>query len=164
MIVAGTGHRPDKLGGYDESIRQELIGFAQHVIGLLRPRVVISGMALGWDQALAHAALERRVELWAYVPFEGQESRWPRRAQREYHGILRAAAKTKIISAGGYSPEAMHARNAAMVEDADKMLALYDGKRGGGTFDCLLLARDLGVPVHHLWQSWQSWQSGELLI
>lgn len=48
--VAFTGHRPDKLGGYDGSPLQDRIGIVlKSLLAPLQPDVVISGMALGVD-------------------------------------------------------------------------------------------------------------------
>ena len=57
MIIAGTGHRPDKLGGYSDDVLSKLIKLARTTLFDLKPKKVISGMALGWDMALAYAAL-----------------------------------------------------------------------------------------------------------
>ena len=63
MNVAGTGHRPNKLGGYDDDIYQRLVTLAMTYLEETRPKRVISGMALGWDQALAEAAVNRILSL-----------------------------------------------------------------------------------------------------
>jgi hypothetical protein len=78
MILAATGHRPDKLGGYDLSIYRKLVGLAYSYLRKQTPDVVISGMALGWDQAVAEAAVKASTPFIAAIPFRGQESKWPR--------------------------------------------------------------------------------------
>lgn len=55
MIVAGTGHRPNKLGGYGDDVFERLVALARTYLWHMEPWHVISGMALGWDQALAQA-------------------------------------------------------------------------------------------------------------
>ena len=82
MILAATGHRPDKLGGYSHDILVRLTEFAQHQIRVLGPEKVISGMALGWDQAVALATISLEIPLIAAIPFEGQESVWPEKSQK----------------------------------------------------------------------------------
>ena len=42
-----------------------------------RPDAVISGMALGWDQAVARATADLGIPWVAAITFEGQESKWP---------------------------------------------------------------------------------------
>ena len=55
-IVAGSGHRPSKLGGYSEQIHEKLVALAIGWLKKNEPSCVLSGMALGWDTALAEAA------------------------------------------------------------------------------------------------------------
>ena len=115
MIIAGTGHRPDKLrigalDGYHPDVQARLVDLARAALQREQPSRVISGMALGWDTALAAAALELGLPLDAYVPFTGQESRWPEPARRRYHGILARAARVLVVSEGGFSAAKMQLR------------------------------------------------------
>ena len=51
MKLAGTGHRPDKLGGWDVPAAHGRVndsGLA--VLEQLEPSEVMSGMACGWDR------------------------------------------------------------------------------------------------------------------
>jgi uncharacterized phage-like protein YoqJ len=121
-------------------------------------------MALGWDQALAKACIKLGVPFDAYVPFESQPKAWPAGSQRDYYKILKSASQVRIISPGKFTAEAMFVRNGAMVDAADSMLAMWDGSKHGGTWKCLLDARDKGVRIHYLWQEWSSWQFGYHLI
>ena len=54
-VFAATGHRPNKLGGYAPKIAADLVKLATIFLNLRKPNKVISGMALGWDQAWAEA-------------------------------------------------------------------------------------------------------------
>ena len=42
-IVSGTGHRPDKLGGYEPEANERLIVYAVKILPSYRPKKVISG-------------------------------------------------------------------------------------------------------------------------
>lgn len=154
-IVAATGHRPEKLGGYDNKTRLALGGLATEWLATHAPSKVIVGMALGWDQAVAEAALSLGIPFIAAVPFEGQEKRWPEEAQARYTRLLNAAEIISVIVPGPvYGRQvngAMQARNEWMVDRADQMLALWDGS-WGGTFNCLEYARKRGVPITNLWE------------
>lgn len=152
-VVAGTGHRPDKLGGYDQATSRRLQDLAEAALRRYAPTAVISGMALGWDQALAEAALVMDIPLIAAVPFVGQEKRWAPDAQKRYHEILACAAVVHVVSPGGYSHLAMHARNQWMVDRCKHLLALWDGT-SGGTANCLNYAVDSKAQVTNLWSSW----------
>lgn len=152
MIIAATGHRPPKLGGYGADVRRALEALAFEYLMRQRPTSVISGMALGWDQAFAIAACQYGIPFTAAVPFEGQHLRWPIESQRRFEWLLSKAAVVKIIS-DHLSNHTMQARNEWMVDQANKMCALWDGSFGG-TFNCLRYAKKVQRPVDNLWSRW----------
>jgi len=88
IILAGTGHRPNKLGGYGQDVFNDLVRLAEIGLTKYAPTYVISGMALGWDQALAQAAVNLAVPFHAYVPFDGMDSKWPKSSQKYFHSLL----------------------------------------------------------------------------
>lgn len=149
-VIAGTGHRPNKLGGYSRKANNHLVDLAVFGLQQLKPDVVISGMALGWDLALAQAAWELRIPIHAYVPFIGQESQWPADAQEFYQYTLALCEKTVIVSEGGYSAWKMQIRNEAMVKAANHILAIWDGS-SGGTANCVKFAMKCKKPITNLW-------------
>lgn len=155
-VVSATGHRPDKLGGYSTAARVRLTRFAESVIPSYSPTEFVSGMALGWDTACALACLSLGVPLVAAVPFEGQESRWPEESQRLFRWILSRASRVVVVSPGGYAAFKMQVRNQWMVDNCDRILALWDGT-SGGTSNCIAYAdsvrRIYGNPYHQ-WLRW----------
>lgn len=155
MIICGTGHRPDKCGGYDDATFDRLVTLAYDWLLDAQPDIVISGMALGWDQALAAAAIEHGIPVHAYFPFMGQANTWPKRAVERYVRLSEQCAVKRLVSPGDYSPEKMQIRNKAMVDDCHKVLALWNGS-DGGTANCLKYARKAGKPVVNLWDTWNS--------
>lgn len=151
MKVAGTGHRPDKLGGYTPEVMENLVKVAEDYLRKFEEiPVVISGMALGWDQALAQAAINCNCPLHAYVPFAGQEKAWPIESQKYYNKLLEKAAIVHICSAGPYEPWKMQKRNVLMVDHCDILLAMYNGT-AGGTENCIKYAQLKKKPVVNLW-------------
>lgn len=160
MIVAGTGHRPAALGGLGLTVVQKerwydqgaAIAFAY--LKYRSPTRVISGMAIGWDQMLAQAALDAGIPLTAAVPFEGQESLWPHSDQTRYAKLLGKADQTVVISSGDYRAWKMQRRNVWMVDSADRLVALFDGVSPGGTRNCISYATVKQVPVDNLWPCW----------
>lgn len=141
MIIAGTGHRPNKLGGYSLNIRLKLKYLAKDNLMRYKASKVISGMALGWDTALAEAALELNLPLIAAIPFKGQELRWPKESQDLYNDILSKAREVKYISEEGFSSYKMQIRNEWMVNNCDLILALWNGDLSGGTYNCINYAK-----------------------
>lgn len=176
MILAGTGHRPDKLGGYSLTLEVALTDFAGRVLARQRPVGVISGMALGWDQALAVAAVRLGIPFVAAIPFEGQESRWPTLAQMHYSWLLKAASHVHVVTPKnsltdewqGLQPPiawAMQRRNEWMVDNSTALLALWNGDRKGGTFNCIQYAREGCREITNVWPEWDAWwDSGSYLI
>jgi len=142
-IIAITGHRPPEIGGFQlpnptyNYICQEI----EKILLKEKPIMAVSGMALGVDWYFINVCLKLKIPYLAAIPFEGQEKAWPKESQKTYN-LLRKLAKAEIIvSAGGYSPEKMHIRNQFMVNKCDKLIAVYNGKQSGGTYQCLNYAK-----------------------
>lgn len=168
MIVAATGHRPEKLGGYDEKTRRALGALATEWLHYARPDKVISGMALGWDQAVAAACVVLGIPFIAAVPFEGQDRKWPQPARERYWRLIEKSESVEIMNPTNPLhmfdvPRMMQLRNEWMVDRANKMLALWDGS-WGGTFNCLEYARKKGVEVENLWAKWSLPEEDRSLI
>lgn len=157
MIVAFTGHRPDKLGGYAPSasatffeagvkaaIRWEMRALLARVcVEDPRGLTAISGMAQGVDTWAAEVCLELGVPYTAAVPCNGQESPWPEEAQRRYRHLIMQGAEVHVVSPGDYAPWKMQARNVWMVDRCDVLLAVWDGS-AGGTANCVNAALRTG--------------------
>lgn len=155
MIMAGTGHRPNKLGGYGLHITNRLIAVASEALQTYKPDKVISGMALGWDQALASAAVLNKIPFIAAVPFIGQERMWPPSSQVIFKELCGKAEQVVIVSPGEYSAAKMQTRNEWMVHHCDTVLALWDGT-SGGTANCVRFAEAIKKPVINVWERWKS--------
>lgn len=148
MIVAFTGHRPDKLGGYASETkhpagkRAKIERALATLLGAkLQPTGAISGMALGVDQWAAWVCSDLGIPWIAAVPFDGQESRWPTEAQRIYHTLLARAYGTKVVTPGRPLDRhdaalRMQARNQWMVDHCQLLIAVFDGSPGG-TKNCV---------------------------
>jgi hypothetical protein len=150
MILAGTGHRPDKLGGYDPYTSKKVLALAVRVVQRFRPEAVITGMAQGWDMALAQAAINCSVPFRAYIPFIGQEQVWPSATRLYYKALLDKAETIEICSTGGYTKASMQLRNQRMVDDCDVVAALWNGS-AGGTANCVAYAIFHGTPYINFW-------------
>lgn len=158
-VIAGTGHRPNKLGGYSTDAFKNLCHIAQEVLKELKPKLVISGMALGWDQALACAAIAENIPFAAAIPFEGQQNAWPESSRMIYSTILEKSAKKIIVCDGGYAAWKMQKRNEWMVDHADTIVALWDGSIGG-TANCINYAKKIGKKIINYWDKYENSKSG----
>src|ERR1044072_1999262 len=100
MILGVTGHRPNRTTTWSERAFNELTALATRSIQQARPSGLITGMAQGWDQACAVAAVRLQVPFGAAVPFEGQADRWDERAQGDYEKLLLFADMVHVVSPG----------------------------------------------------------------
>lgn len=170
MIVCATGHRPDKLGGYNQRAFNALADFAQRRIALLAPSGVIVGMAQGWDTAVAVACTRLGLPWTAAIPFEGQESRWDQRAQDDYHKLLLCADSVYTVSnrqqvEDGGIAWAMQERNCWMVDNSQGVFALWNGDRKGGTANCVEYAKSGRRTIINAWPEWEAWwEGGQYLV
>jgi uncharacterized phage-like protein YoqJ len=153
MILSVTGHRPDKLGGYKTEIFSALTGFAITMLLELEPDKIITGMALGWDQAVACASIELDIPYIAAIPCYGQEKVWQKRYQDGYKFLKENANEIVITSKTPFFSACMQIRNEWMVDNSDKLLALWNGTHGG-TYNCLSYAKQKNKEVINVWSYW----------
>lgn len=151
MIVAFTGHRPDKLGGYklpnDTYIK--VCRDIDKALRELKPDKVITGMALGVDQWAAMIAYKLKIPFIAAIPFENQESNWPEKSQRAYRLLRKLAIEEVIVSPGSYSIDKMQTRNVWMVDNCNKLIAVWDGSKGG-TSNCVKYAESIDRDIYYI--------------
>lgn len=146
-----TGHRPNKLGGYNENnpiiqhVREQL---ALYIDSAIQQGVTtfISGMALGVDQLAAQLVLDTSATLVAAVPFEGQESNWPIQSQRKFTELLSRCHHIEYVCEHGYEVWKMQKRNEWMVDNSHLVIAVWDGT-SGGTGNCVKYAEKVGRTI-----------------
>lgn len=149
-LIAFTGHRPDKLGGYvqpnptSDAVKAAITLFLKHE----RPDRIISGMALGVDQWAAQAARVLGIPYIAAVPFEGFESRWPAPQKALYRRLIDAAQQVVYVC-GIPGIDAFQQRNVWMVDACNLLAAVWNGSPGG-TANCVAYATRKGVPIRRL--------------
>ena len=156
IIVSGTGHRPNKLGGYSTHSFTKLVNIAKEWLIENKTEYVISGMALGWDMALAQASIECDIPLLCAIPFKGQELKWSDEQQLQYKKILRCAFKIVVVCDGEYHPKKMQIRNEWMVDNSNTILAMWDGS-AGGTYNCINYAnKKRNKNIINLYEKWKT--------
>jgi uncharacterized phage-like protein YoqJ len=149
-----TGHRPQRLGGYGLKVYQRLCDLARACWHKHKPGRVVVGMALGWDQACARAALDVGIPFTAAIPYDGQEELWSPWQKKQYYELLKQASTVTVVCPGAYSPVKLKERNQLVVKLSDKLLALWDGDAHSGTGQCVGMATRAGKPVINQWASW----------
>ena len=156
-VVTGTGHRPQDIAAYTSQGLPALVEVAKEMIEAFKATIVIAGGAIGWDTALAAAALELEVPLVLALPFPGQERRWRAPDQALYQEHLDQAEAVVFISEETPGEDMdllvsyMEARNAFMVDHADLLLAFWSGKQKGGTANCIRYAKRVGCKIANGW-------------
>jgi len=146
MIVCATGHR--KIAVPED----RLIEIATDYLAETDPFRVISGMALGWDQAVARAAINLCIPLTAAVPFPQQPKLWPDHDQWNWTELIAAADRVHVVS-DYYRMSALEERNRWMVDNCDRVLAFWDGSVNGGTANCIRYATKKKCPIDNVWES-----------
>lgn len=163
--ICFTGHRPDKLGGYEwysdknQQIRFNLSMLMQRFINKNKDKQieVMLGGALGLDQFafdVCHRIKEDdpdKIKLIMCIPFADQYVKWPSHCQDRYFEQCQLADKRiyvdreegyqlKGIDSGIYHVAKLQKRNAYMVDRSDVVFAIWDGSKGG-TANCVNYAR-----------------------
>jgi uncharacterized phage-like protein YoqJ len=148
MIVAFTGHRPNKLGGFllPNPTYIHVCQQLEKTIKELQPTEAISGMALGIDQWAANICRKLGIPFTAAIPFVGQEKAWPEASQKTFRALLNKATKQVIVSEGGYAAAKMQIRNEYMCDHCDVLVAVWDGT-SGGTGNCVKYAQSIGKQI-----------------
>lgn len=128
--VCFTGHRPEKITRSEKAIKKDLeIEIRKAIADGLN--VFITGMARGVDIWAAQIVLKLRdegseVRLICACPYEGFESGWSQKWQRQYKKILESADFVKYVCAD-YSLSCFQVRNEWMVNHAAKVIAVFNG-------------------------------------
>jgi uncharacterized phage-like protein YoqJ len=151
LVLGFTGHRPERIIDYNET---RLLSLCNAIIDKYQPDLIITGMALGWDSCIAQSAIEKEIEFDAAIPFLGQELKWLGSDRKKYHRILKSARNIQIISEGGFTPTKMQKRNQYIVDNCDILIALWDGKEYGGTWNCIRYGKEKGKKIVNVYQSW----------
>lgn len=152
-IIAFTGHRSNKLGGYElpNPIYNHVCQQIESKLIELKPDKIISGMALGVDQWAANIAIKLKIQFIAAIPFIGQEKAWPIKSQKIYHSLLNKSCEQVIVCPGGYSAPKMQIRNEFMVNKSDILIAVFDqNSTSGGTFNCIQYAKSINKKIIYI--------------
>lgn len=148
MIVAFTGHRPNKLGGYKipNPTYYSVYRHLEKTLKELKPEKAISGMALGVDQWAAMICVNLGIPFIAAVPFPGQECKWPEQSQRIYKLLLKKADDIVMVNDAPFAASKLQKRNEWMVDQCDQLIAVYNGTEGG-THNCVKYAEKQGKKI-----------------
>jgi len=169
LVVCATGHR-QILGSYPKITTQNYLDEQQwdsgsckaykildsYMTASLRTnniKLLISGMALGWDTLFAVWAIRNKMPFIASVPFEGQENRWPDSSKNLYWFLLPQAIAIHTLGDSSTVDYRvlMQKRNEWMVDHSQAIYAWFDGSPGG-TSNCVKYAQKNGRFVDNLYR------------
>ena len=138
--VSFTGYRPEKLPFRDEDdprcidLKKRL---SEQIEKLIKDGAdeFFSGMARGVDMWAAEAVLALKanypnIRLTAVIPCPEQAEKWNAADQALYQDIL-AKCDKKLTTSPRYTSGCMQARNRALVDMCDILIAVFDGQSGG---------------------------------
>lgn len=145
-----TGHRPDKLAGYNvnvpfyDRLRHRLIRIIERSLDNYEIVECHSGMALGADTVWAQAIVEcqqkygtNRIRFIADIPDMKQSSRWISKADRDrWKELVDQADEVRQYAhqnVGKSYAYILNQRNIGMIQACDILIAVYNGDATGGT-------------------------------
>lgn len=165
--VCFTGHRPSKLpGGYDyNSIKNKELSYEleKEILTVIEKGAThfICGGALGIDQIAFNILNDLRnngcdITIEIAIPFKLQYSNWVEESKKIYFEQLKLANKLTFVDEIEkynrnfpieiYHPMKMEQRNRYMVDNADIVIAVWDGTNGG-THNCIKYAKKKEKPI-----------------
>lgn len=137
MRIAITGHRPARLKGQENFIRD----WIKDNLSKYNCTTAISGMAQGADQIFARVAIEKDIPLICCYPY--RKNFFHQEEQR----ILSKAKDIKFISEVYTGNRVYWFRDKYMVDNCDLLLAVWDGVKVGGTWLTVNYAKSIKKPI-----------------
>ena len=144
MRIGITGHQE-----LDEPLQWE--GVRERLRAILSanttPLVGITCLAVGADQVFAQAVLDEGGSIEAIIPFSDYETKFDDSAAKDtYRRLLAQATRVEILPRAGSDEESYFAAGKRVVELADMMVAVWDGKPAeglGGTADVVRYTQEV---------------------
>lgn len=135
MIIAATGHRPkDITENFDTVVLKARVKMQDKATRL------ICGMAEGFDLLAAKAAMELNIPITVARPWNTHTvgGDWI----SLYNKVLEYADMIHVVTnSNTYHVSYLHKRNHWMVDHCDAVMAYWNGKENGGTYECLKYAQ-----------------------
>lgn len=116
----------------------------------------ISGGAIGIDQLAANLVIASKYdhELTIAVPFPGQPDRWTAEQSKGYYKLLDEAHNVILVNDEPGMDDfnkmtlCYLTRDQWMVDHADLCIAVWDGRKKGGTFKTIRMAKDKKIKTY----------------
>ncbi len=132
----------------------DMVFLAMRALRTYRATGLITSLTPGWDQALVKAAIELDLPYTVAVPYPGFDQSWDRVARISSSSLLaRAYRVVNVMDCEG--SEAWMETHCWRVDQADLVLALWDYRFSGETYQVMSYALNTGKQVTNLWQDWE---------
>lgn len=148
--VGITGHQrlddPGAWGWVKSALNNELDALGP-------PVIAVSSLAIGTDQLFASLVAEHGGEIHAVIPFQGYERTFGPQDLDAYRRILSKATVVETMETNGTDEDKYLAAGKRIVELADLIMAVWDGKPAkgkGGTADIVVYATQKGTRLIHI--------------
>ncbi|MBR1970730.1 MAG: DUF1273 family protein [Clostridia bacterium] len=157
MFCCFTGHRPQSL--LEKSEGSEYIIKLKNQISLQIEKAIedgfydfYTGMAQGTDTFAAEEVLKKqqndnRVKLHAAIPCEMQANSWNEKEKERYKRILEKCESVIYVSRNYYRG-CMQQRNKFMVDNSERVIAVWNGENAGGTAFTIKYASRQGKEIY----------------
>ena len=147
-VACFTGHRPNKLNGYNAGDNKELLWrIHKEVVNLIENKGVttfINGLALGVDMWSAKIVIKLKekypqIKLVSAIPCRNHASKWNKESQLMWQEICDKSDEVVLVTDEEYKSYLMQVRNEWMCNKSDYVIAVWDGSNGG-TGNCVKFA------------------------
>lgn len=138
MKVAITGHRPERIKGYEKQIELWLEKQLKELKENNEYVVMLNGMAKGVDQMAALIAIGLDIPVECYFGYRHKLNPLEDYIADNAIGIHYQSEK--------YQKGCFTSRDRRMINDCDMILGVWDGKKSGGTYYTLDYARNSDKP------------------
>lgn len=143
-ILAGTGHREGK---YDSQFEQRL----EKAFLDSKPAAYIQGLASGFDLVSASIAIDLGIPVVSAKPWTTHTPRVSDRSLYEY--VVKYSEETFVVTESDHypGPWVYQVRNVWMVDEANLIVAYWNGKPGG-TANCIKYANKQDKKVRNIYE------------
>lgn len=143
MYCCFTGHRPEHLPGSSKEDSENRIKLKKALAEAIDTAIedgytdFYCGMARGIDTYAAEAIIEKikkgsNIRLHAALPCPEQDLHWSEADKARYENLLEFTS-SKIIISPMYTKTCMLSRNRFMVDNSQRVIAVWNGSFRGGT-------------------------------
>ena len=158
MYCCFTGHRPENLPWKANELDERCICLKNLLSTAIDTAIedgyrnFYCGMARGTDTYAAEILIEKKkihkdIMIHAALPCPNQHESWNEKDRIRYEQLLEDCDSKTLVSPF-YTDSCMLARNRFMVDNSDRVIAVWNGYFRGGTAYTVRYAKNQGKEIH----------------